>query len=230
MPVLFVYYVYDNPTYEVANKLICILSLYCIVLHCIALHCVALRCVALRCVALRCVALRCVALRCVALRCVALRCVALRCVALRCVALRCVALRCVALRCVALRCVALRCVALRCVALRCVAVHCSALHCIALQCNALHCIVYLRGELDAKVLTRIDRPRRQLADRVGRLKIALYHLHLGVASTQVHHRRVPLSVQALDDISKLHAASYDPVQLCDNMRQTYVFYLHSYMV
>ena len=24
MPVLFVYYVYDNPTYEVANKLICI--------------------------------------------------------------------------------------------------------------------------------------------------------------------------------------------------------------
>ena len=25
MPVLFVYYVYDNPTYEVANKLICIL-------------------------------------------------------------------------------------------------------------------------------------------------------------------------------------------------------------
>ena len=28
MPVLFVYYVYDNPTYEVANKLICILILY----------------------------------------------------------------------------------------------------------------------------------------------------------------------------------------------------------
>ena len=27
MPVLFVYYVYDNPTYEVANKLICILYL-----------------------------------------------------------------------------------------------------------------------------------------------------------------------------------------------------------
>ena len=27
MPVLFVYYVYDNPTYEVANKLICI---YCL--------------------------------------------------------------------------------------------------------------------------------------------------------------------------------------------------------
>ena len=28
MPVLFVYYVYDNPTYEVANKLICILYLF----------------------------------------------------------------------------------------------------------------------------------------------------------------------------------------------------------
>ena len=27
MPVLFVYYVYENPTYEVANKLICILYL-----------------------------------------------------------------------------------------------------------------------------------------------------------------------------------------------------------
>ena len=27
IPVLFVYYVYDNPTYEVANKLICILYL-----------------------------------------------------------------------------------------------------------------------------------------------------------------------------------------------------------
>ena len=27
MPVLFVYYVYDNPTYEVANTLICILYL-----------------------------------------------------------------------------------------------------------------------------------------------------------------------------------------------------------
>ena len=27
MPVLFVYYVYDNPTYEVANKLMCILYL-----------------------------------------------------------------------------------------------------------------------------------------------------------------------------------------------------------
>ena len=33
MPVLFVYYVYDNPTYEVANKLICILYLVSCILR-----------------------------------------------------------------------------------------------------------------------------------------------------------------------------------------------------
>ena len=31
LPVLFVYYVYDNPTYEVANKLICILYVVVII-------------------------------------------------------------------------------------------------------------------------------------------------------------------------------------------------------
>ena len=172
--------------------------------NCIVLYRIALRCVALRCVALRSDAMRCDAMRCAALRCAAMR---------RTAQHRTATQRIASHRIASYRIVSYRIVSYRIVSYRIV------LYCTVLYCTV--CIVYLRGELDAKVLTRIDRPRRQLADGVGRLKIALYHLHLWVASTQVHHCRVPLSVQALDDIGKLDAASYDTVQLCDKTRVIY---------
>ena len=71
----------------------------------------------------------------------------------------------------------------------------------------------LRGELDSEVTTWVDGPRRQLFDGLGRLQVALDHLHLWVFGAQVHHRHVSLCLQTLDDVSEFDAAAHDAMKL-----------------